>query len=368
MAGSLAWPPKKDDLERMYLVEKLSAAKIAAVYGLKYKNPKVAESTVLYQLKRNGISRREATEHVRKIRPEMVDEWARRYETGESLKQIAGGAVSPVTVWLHLRKRGLRLRDKVEAQIKATTKHARKPFDESQFQVAYLLGFSRGDLNVSTHGRAVRVKTATTHPLMVEHIRNLFGPYGHVSLSPRLSGLAGYEWNIQVDLDNSFLFLFEHRKVLPRWVFAGRFFRYFLAGFFDAEGSVWFNETTVHGFMISLTNSDRKLLEDIHDSMKRAGMASNLGYDKSNRTWKITMWNRDRVGRFLSYVPLKHPEKLAKAKLALKFDASTTPEQRRDLERDWALLLGEIKEGRDAYVNQAKTMLESKEKGAPDGA
>jgi hypothetical protein len=363
MAGSLAWPPTKEDLERLYLVEHLSAARISRQYGLKYKNPKVAESVVLYQLKKNKIPRRDPAEHVRKITPDAVDGWATRYQAGESLKQIAGGAVSPVTVWLHLKKRGIRLRDKIEAQIKATTKHERKAFDGPRSQIAYLLGFARGDLNVSTHGRAIRVKTATTHPFMVEHVRNLFGPYGGVGISPRLSGLAGYEWNVEVDLDNSFSFLFEYRQVLPRWVFKGRFFRHFLAGFFDAEGSIWFNSTTVHGFMISVTNSDRELLEDIHNSMERVGMTSNLGYGKSNRTWKISMWNRDRVGKFLSYVPLKHPEKMAKAKLALRFNACTTPEQGRKVEGDWALLLGEFKAGRDAYVNQARTMLESKANG-----
>jgi hypothetical protein len=36
----------------------------------------------------------------------VVDEWAVRYEKGESLKQIAGSAVDPVTVFNHLRKRG----------------------------------------------------------------------------------------------------------------------------------------------------------------------------------------------------------------------------------------------------------------------
>jgi hypothetical protein len=67
MEEGLAWPPTKEDLERMCLVERLSAAKIAKAYGLKYKNPKVAESTVLYQLKKNGIARRDRAEHVRKI-------------------------------------------------------------------------------------------------------------------------------------------------------------------------------------------------------------------------------------------------------------------------------------------------------------
>ncbi|MDG6900418.1 MAG: hypothetical protein JRM80_00445 [Nitrososphaerota archaeon] len=45
------WPPKKEDLERLYLTEKLSAAKIARVYGQKYKSAKIAG-----RLSRRGYS------------------------------------------------------------------------------------------------------------------------------------------------------------------------------------------------------------------------------------------------------------------------------------------------------------------------
>ena len=67
------WPPTREDLERLYLVEKLSAAKIARVYGLNYKSAKVAESTVLYQLKRNWISRRDRVGLDTKFGEELVD-------------------------------------------------------------------------------------------------------------------------------------------------------------------------------------------------------------------------------------------------------------------------------------------------------
>jgi hypothetical protein len=36
----LPWPPLRDDLLRLYIDQKLSAAKIAQVYGLKYANPR----------------------------------------------------------------------------------------------------------------------------------------------------------------------------------------------------------------------------------------------------------------------------------------------------------------------------------------
>ncbi len=62
----LVWPPRKEDLERLYLGERLSASRIARAYGLRYASAKTAESTMLYHLKRNGIPRRDAAAHVRK--------------------------------------------------------------------------------------------------------------------------------------------------------------------------------------------------------------------------------------------------------------------------------------------------------------
>jgi hypothetical protein len=64
--------------------------KIAKVYDLKYKNPKVAESTILYQLKRNGIERRDPAEHTRKVTVEMVNEWVKRYQAGVAQDHLRG--------------------------------------------------------------------------------------------------------------------------------------------------------------------------------------------------------------------------------------------------------------------------------------
>src|SRR6266849_3203491 len=203
----LAWPPTKEDLERLYLHDHLSAMKIAVVYGLKYPSPKTAESTILHHLKKNGIGRRDRAKHIRKVTTEMVDEWVKRYQAGESLKQIAGEEVDHVTVFLHLHKRGLQLRDKVEAQIKAVTRFQKTPFDGTEEDRAYLLGFTRGDLNVARHGRSIRVKTSSTHPAMIELVTYLFAPYGPVRVYPHYTDFAGYEWTVESELDRTFEFL-----------------------------------------------------------------------------------------------------------------------------------------------------------------
>src|SRR5713226_10507597 len=80
-----AWPPKKEELEQLYLTQRLSAMKISRVYGLKYHNPKSGESMILWYLGKFGIKRRDKAEHARKVTEEMVDEWVPRYQKGESL-------------------------------------------------------------------------------------------------------------------------------------------------------------------------------------------------------------------------------------------------------------------------------------------
>jgi hypothetical protein len=235
----LPWPPLKDDLLRLYIDQKLSAAKIAEVYDLRYPNPKTAESTILHHLKKNGIKRRDPAEHVRKVSKEMVDGWILRYQKGESLKQIAGDVVDPATVFNHLHKRGVPLRDKVEAQIKAVTKYEKTDFLGVGEDKAYLLGFCRGDLNVKSHGRAIRVRTSSTHPAMIELVTSLFAPHGPVRVSPRFSKLVGFEWTVEGELNTTFAFLLNERYWTPDYNLSRSLTVNYLAGLFDAEGSVW---------------------------------------------------------------------------------------------------------------------------------
>jgi len=353
----LTWPPTREDLERLYIVEKLSAAKIAKAYGLRYKDLKVAESAILYHLKRNGIKRRDPADHVRKVTEEMVDAWVRRYEAGESLKQIAGCVLSPVTVMTHLNAGKVQLRSRLGAQITAVSKHLRRPFSGSKEDQSYLIGFARGNLYVSRHGRAIRIKTATTHPMMIEHLRQLFGQFGHCLVSPRKSALAGFEWSFQVDLDKSFSFLLEFRRSLPRWILRRRCFLSFLAGFFDAEGSIVLNESSFFGFQISITNTDTPLLEAIRARMGRLGFDFHLYWGK-NGVCRLQLWKPDKVEELLGLLPLRHPEKVSKASIAYSRRKAISAGSYDGMVAQWDSLIRSIKSGRDEFVRQAKEAIE----------
>ncbi|MBI2649334.1 MAG: LAGLIDADG family homing endonuclease [Thaumarchaeota archaeon] len=344
--SKLVWPPTKEDLQRLYVKERLSARKIAKLYGLKYASEKTAESTVLYHLKRNGILRRDPAAHIRKVTEEMVDGWVRRYEAGESLKQIAADVVDPVTVFNHLHKRGIRLRDKIEALIKTITKHPKTPFSGDLKEKAYLLGFAQGDLYVTRHGRAIRVKTGTTHPALME-------------LFATSTPWTEYEWSLTSDLDTSFDFLHDKYSSIPKSVPRdfGTYLHY-LAGIFDSEGSIYMNSHS--WFEIAIANTDKEMLESIRNLLNRnsfsakivLGGPSQLG--EGNNVWHLRIWRREEVRRFIEIVPVKHPEKRAKFNIVEKMYHRLTTIERDAITQEWSQLLSKIENDRKNFVRDAE--------------
>lgn len=371
MADALVWPPKKEDLERLYLVERLSAAKIAKVYGLKYKNPKVAESTALYQLKKNGIKRRGCADHLREVKEQMVNVWIARYQAGESLKQIAGDSVSPVTIWNHLRTRGVVLRDRIEAQIQAVTKHERKPFQGDDIEKAYLMGLRYGDLHVVRHGRAIRVRLSTTHPAMADLFESLFSPFAHVLRYPRRAKLVGYEWSLECDLSRSFEFLLTKPSISELRLLNNRMFVAFLAGLFDAEGSVLMHKKGEHyDPEVTISNSDRDLIEFLFVRIRQLGFSAHQQWAKQRMerkgihgnsvTGRVTIWKFGEVQEFLRVVPLRHREKVAKAKLVQSLSFGRGHET--SILEQWKMLKIAIKEERAQFLAAAASAISDREK------
>lgn len=366
----LPWPPRAEDLRRLYLEEHLSAAKIADRYGLKYASPKTAESTILYHLKRSGITRRDKAEHIRRVAEVVVDDWVKRYEAGESLKQIAANEFSPVTVFLHLRKRGIQLRDKVEAQIKAVTKHPRKPFDGDANLKAYLTGIATGDYWVTTHGRAIRVRLGTTHPAMSRLFRELFEHHGPVYEYPKRTPLTEFEWSLDCDLDSSFEFLAKPVPDFMAETYSNEdLFMNFLAGFFDAEGSICYHKKHGHGaFEFSLANINQEIIQAIGRKLSELDFSPSVTQGKqtperlirgmtissTKPMWRLALWRFDDVKRILENLPSKHPEKIAKATIALKLRFRAAPEERDVILSEWQRLKLQIETDVSMYIEKAR--------------
>lgn len=298
----------------------------------------------------------------------MVDDWVKRYEGGESLKQIAGNEFSPATVFLHLKKRGIKLRDKVEAQIEAVTKHGRARFAGGSSEQDYLLGFAWGDCAVERHGRGVRVKTGTTHPDFVTLFRTLFSPYGNLRCYPKAARVVPAELNMEIDLDGSFEFLLMKKGLGSLRSLGSRdAILNFVAGFFDAEGCIFFH---LNGFEAQISNSDERLLRTIQSSLERLDYHPRLyhtvnrlprvGHKPESHMWILKMQRHEEVKRLLIELPLRHKEKVTKASLALAFirgdaivDSSGYPE-------GWLDYTKAIKKGTKDFIEELIVALDEK--------
>ena len=358
----------------MYCNQKLSAAKIGRLYGLKHPNPKSSETLVLYYLKKFGIARRDKAEHIRKVTEETADEWARRYESGESLKRIAGHTVDTVTVWYHLKKRGVILRDKVKAQIAAVSIHPKQPFVGNDFERSYTCGLALGDFLCEMHGASVRARLGTTHPAMIELFSSLFSVHGPIYQYPKRSGLTGFEWNLDCDLDPSFSFLLE-REGWRKWV-AGSddTFVSFLAGFFDADGSVFFHKKREGGgFELALSNMNGNLLIAISNRLEIMGFSPKLRLNRQrpdrgvkngkDQIYRLSMWRHANVKRALAMLPLRNREKVMKARIAVGLPYWSNLADRMDAIEAWDSLKSSIRAERDRCIDEARVAFEARRRG-----
>ena len=375
LPANLVWPPLRDDLKRLYLDQGLSAMKIAKIYDLKYANPKTAESTVLHHLKKHGITRREPA-HISKVTDATADEWVQRYQKGESLNQIAGGALSPVTVFNHLHKRGLQLRDKVEAQIEAVTKFEKRPFSGDRHEMAYITGIAIGDYATTRHGRAIRARLSTTHPAMARLFRGLFEKHGPIYEYPHKAKLTEFEWCLDCDLDESFTFLLDLKKTAREVLAKDDLFLDFLAGFFDAEGSIYYHSKHRWGgaFELGITNTNEELLRKIATMLEALGISTKLARipidpqralergikNAGEFIWRLNVWRADSVKRLLQWLPLRHPEKVAKAAIALRLEPWPTMNRRLQVLAQWEELLDSIDLETKQYVARAREAWQTK--------
>ncbi len=302
-------------------------------------------------------------------------------ERGLSLTDVAfliGNKTSGYTSWL-CKKLGVPVRDFETARLKGIREKRRKyerlPFDGTDADKAYMLGLRHGDLSVSRPWKGVvRVSTSTTHPAMSSLFRSLLSNYGHVYEFPRFKeSTASYEWNLQAILDDSFGFLDASVQECWAWVRTNndRLLAY-IAGVIDAEGHIGIsrNYKTV-AIIVSIYNTKRDFLVKIKSSLDAMGYRVLGPYlDKQKGTsggkyrimrrqdyWRIALASFNQCRSFLSQVPLRHPEKLARKRLALKLQKGCKWE---DVRPKMKQLRKEVLAERDAYLKTAERQVRSR--------
>ena len=294
---------------------------------------------ILQLLRTRGLSIRSLDEPTRRaLRSYLV---RTHFEEGLSLSDLAkriGNKTSGYTSWL-CKELGDKARPFEEARLKGIRekrrKYERRPFDGTDEDKAYLLGLRHGDLSVSRPWKGVvRVSNSTTHPAMVELFRGLFEKCGHVYQFPRYKKeVDAYEWNVQVNLDDSFSLLLMSFEEARPWFEEKkeRAIAYF-SGFLDAEGSVLVTKNTRGKAVVFVDyfNQNRTLLEWIALQAKRMGIGGSLrinkpvgqgktGYHLFNNKdyWQLSLFGAHMILNFLRELKLRHREKLSKRAVAL---------------------------------------------------
>jgi hypothetical protein len=203
---------------------------------------------------------------------------------------------------------------------------------------------------------------------MTQLFRSLFEKHGPIYEYPRETPLTGFEWSLDCDLDGSYSFLLDILKSADEVIADDDLFFDFLAGFFDAEGSVYFHKKKTYGaFEFSLANMNEPLLRKISTRLSEFEFTSHLSKSKqSDRSgimntapyiWRLALWKYAEMVDLLRRLPIRHTEKKAKVEIALRLGFRSIAEERSSLLREWETLKASIKKDCSSYIEKARDFM-----------
>ncbi len=174
--------------------------------------------------------------------------------------------ISRSRVHASLRRHGIPTRTIAQSHIR----YKRTDFSGNLLEKAYLLGFAIGDLRVRNHNGAhsmtISIGCDSTKPAQITLVRQLFSKYGRVWVgAPDKRGAI----NIEAFVNKSFDFLLPTER---EYTWCGReegHFFSFLAGFTDAEGSLFISSGKAH---IAWGNYNTKVLAFIRSGLTHFGI------------------------------------------------------------------------------------------------
>jgi hypothetical protein len=277
---------------------------------------------------------------------------------------------SASSVLQEMRKQGVGTRTLSEAM----TVFEKLPFSNDPNEKAYLQGLRAGDLHTARHGLSIRATVSTTHPAMLELVKDLFGRYGRVVASPKfLRKTNQFEWEIYGYLHASFDFLVKPLEVTDES------FLSFFAGFFDAEGTIYIfkqHRSTTTGLRVEVSSCNRDLLLLIAEKLRRMGYGAYLpekpvrkkgetiGYGPYNEDfWRLCLTRSDEALKLLRSLPLRHREKVARKELALRCRKMPWVDVANQVQALRASIEAEVNECVQAaertYLNRHRKMIEA---------
>jgi transposase len=306
---------KKEILEELYSQKRMSTYEIAKIFG-------VDDFTILRWLRRHEIPRRSRGRLVEnpKYRKKGVLEklYLQKRMSTHKIAEIFD--VDDFTILRWLRKYGIPRRSRTEYGV---IKYPKKAFSGDLIEKSYLIGLRYGDLHARREGRQIRVSTTSSHPALLALFREIFSNYTtRMNIYPNKDRRGYFGWCVSCLLHPSFDFLLNKGSAIPSWILQNeRYFFSFLAGFFDSEGSIIICRARSNyvGYRIRIPNVNVVVLEEVKKSLLKLKFCPKLylAY-RSGRCWKVEIYRKSDVFRFLSLIPIKHSEKIMKRELAFQ--------------------------------------------------
>ncbi len=252
-----------------------------------------------------------------------------------SLKDVAKlfNASASGIKWI-LIKNNIILRTKREGLLLKKGKYIKLNFNGNDKEKAYLIGITLGDAHVrSTSKYSIEVNTTSTHKALIDVFVNTYKDYTTGVLTT-IDKTKGYRFVAYVN--NSFNFLLKIKRdtrILNRLNINN--FLYFIAGFFDAEGSIVKRKHRKSiRCVLKIGNTDLNLLNIIKKKLEflkfnpKIYLYSKKGkyHDYHNNCiinrknyYMLEINRKDEVLRLLKILDLKHKEKISRKKWAIDF-------------------------------------------------
>lgn len=261
----------KKDLKNLYIRKGMTTYQIANHY-------KCCQGTIWKLLHKYDISLRAPGNPVYIPRPELKELYINKKLSSRKIAKKYHCAYS--TVDNKIKKYNFERRNLAQAHII----YPRRNFDGKPCDKAYLIGFSMGDLRVRKlykNSETISIDCGSTQQEQIKLIKDLFKPYGRVSVS-RLNSRGKRQ--IQANLNMSFNFLLNLNGKIDSWIMDDKdYFAAFLAGFTDAEGSFYISKGRA---AYSLGNYNRTILFQIHKLLSNMGIFCPKPYSDNNRGYK----------------------------------------------------------------------------------
>lgn len=292
-------------LRRLYWEEGLSLDKIAKRFG-------VSEPLIFHWMKAFDIPRREPLKLIDR-KALLTDLYTDKKLSSRKIADVL--KLNDRYVRKLLKKHGIKTRSLSEIR----TKYPKTSFSGNLVEKSYILGLRTGDIHAKRIHKIIRIQTTTTHPLMVELIKNVFSKYSHVGEWTFYNkSFQSHEIFVYCDLGESFKFLLEKPDKIPEWILNDiELFYSFLAGYMDSEGT-WLllkNHENSIKFVFRIKSTDKEVLSQINEKLREFGFTSyfDLEFEKGEHMGK-------KLNKDMYYLYLQRKQDVINiAKILLKF-------------------------------------------------